>query len=184
MALLATASSSFAQGQFYFSNRDLTAGVDARFVACYGGSGGLTGPDWQITLSGGPRGGALVPLEPSSTTFRSGAAAGYVVPVTVTVPGVAPGAAADVLVKVSGPMGTFENKFTVPSLGGELIVPPTLPMGSLEISLSWVTCPEPSTLLLGALGSISLIGGGIRRLTRELGRKERKEQKKGGVMGG
>lgn len=160
-ASLMVAGAVYGQGQFYFSNRDTTAGVNARFVLPgEAGTGTLSsvGTDYTVTLSGGPANGALVPLDPSSTTFRGAAGtatAGYVTPVTVTVPGVAAGAAADIMVKVSGPGGTFEQKFTVPSLGGGTVTPPTLPMGSALLTLTPV--PEPTTLALGALGLGALL---------------------------
>lgn len=157
-ASLMVAVTTYGQGQFFFNNRDTTAGVNARFVLSgEAGTGTLSsvGTDYTITLTGGPAGGTLVPLEPSTTLFRGAAGtatAGYVTPVTVTVPGVAAGASADIRVTVSGPGGTFAQTFNVPSLGGGPVTPPTLAMGNQLLIV-----PEPSTLALGALGLGALL---------------------------
>lgn len=162
VASLMVAVGAYGQGQFFFSNRDTTAGVNARFVlAGEAGTGTLSsiGTDYTVQLLGGKAGtpvAQLVALDPSSTTFRGAAGttlAGYVTPVTVTVPGVDVNGAADVLVRVSGPGGTFSQVFTVPSLGGGSITPPTLPMGSALLSV----VPEPTVLALGALGLGALL---------------------------
>jgi MYXO-CTERM domain-containing protein len=161
-ASLMVAVSTYGQGQFYFSNRDTTAGVNARFVLSTDtGTVSSIGTDYTLTLSGGPVGGTLVPLEPSTVAFRGAAGtalAGYVSGTTVTVPGVAISSPAEILVTVSGPGGSFSQKFTVPSLGGGAITPPTIPLGSNPLI---VTVPEPTTLALGALGLGALLA--IRR---------------------
>jgi MYXO-CTERM domain-containing protein len=168
VASLMVAVGAYGQGQFFFSNRDTTAGVNARFViGTEAGTGILSsvGTDYTVQLLGGKAGtpvAQLVPLDPQTTTIRGAAGttlAGYVTPVTVTVPGVDVSGSADVLVKVTGPGGTFSKVFTVPSLGGGSITPPTLPMGSTALSLTPV--PEPTTLALGALGLGALLA--IRR---------------------
>lgn len=162
-ATLMVAAAAYGQGQFYFSNRDTTAGVTARFVlSTDSGTLSSVGTDYTVTLTGGPVGGTLVALDPSSTTMRGAAGtatAGYVTPVTVTVPGVAQGSAADVHVKVSGPGGTFEQTFTIPSLGGGPVTPPTIPLGAANLVV--IPVPEPTTLALGALGIGALLA--IRR---------------------
>jgi MYXO-CTERM domain-containing protein len=162
-ASLMVALTSYGQGQFFFTNRDTTAGVNARFVLSTDtGTTSSIGTDYTVTLTGGAAGAAtLVPLEPSTTTFRGAAGAntaGYVTPVTVTVPGVAAGAAADVLVSVTGPGGSFSQKFTIPSLGGGAVTPPTIPLGAANLI---VQVPEPTTLALGVLGLGALLA--IRR---------------------
>ena len=164
VASLMVAVGTYGQGQFFFSNRDTTAGVTARFVLP--GESGLTtfssvGTDFTVQMLGGPKGTAvasLKPLEPSSTTFRGAAnttLAGYVTPVTVTVPGVDVNGSADVLVKVTGPGYTFSQVFNVPSLGGGSITPPTLPMGNQNLALTPI--PEPTVLALGAMGLGALL---------------------------
>jgi len=160
-ASMMVAAAVYGQGQFNFTNRDTANGVNARFVLA-GDTGTISsvGTDYTITLTGGPAGGTLVPLEPASGTFRGAAGsnlAGYINPIVVTVPGVAPGANADVLIKVSGPGGNWEGKYTVNGLGGGTILPPTIPLGTAAITI----VPEPTTLALGALGIGALLA--IRR---------------------
>jgi MYXO-CTERM domain-containing protein len=170
VASLMVAVGAYGQGQFFFSNRDTTANppVTARFFLPSDpqtATGSSVGTDYTVTLLGGPKGtatSALKPLDPSTTTFRGAAGttlAGYVTPATVTVPGVDVNGSADILVKVSGPGGTFSQVFNVPSLGGGAITPPTIPLGSSALLLTPV--PEPTTLALGALGLGALLA--IRR---------------------
>jgi len=164
VASLMVAVGAYGQGQFFFSNRDTTAGVTARFVLPGElGTGTLSsvGTDYTVQLLGGPKGTAknlLKPLEPSSTTFRGAAntaLAGYVTPVTVTVPGVDVNGSADVLVKVTGPKGTYESVVNIPSLGGGSITPPTIPLGAANLTLTPI--PEPTVLALGAMGLGALL---------------------------
>jgi len=173
VASLMLAVGAHAQGQFFFSNKDSTAvpPVAARFVLTgesgVGVGGSSVGTDYTVQLLGGPKGtpvANLTALDPSTTTFRGAAGtalAGYVTPVTVTVPGVAIGASADILVKVIGAGGAtaFSQVFNVPALGGGTATPPTLPMGSSLLTVTPV--PEPTTLALGALGLGALLA--IRR---------------------
>jgi MYXO-CTERM domain-containing protein len=171
VASLMVAVGAYGQGQFFFSNRDTTATppVTARFFLPSDpqtSTGSSVGTDYTVTLLGGPKGtsiNALKPLDQGSSTVMRGAAgttlAGYVSPVTFTVTGVDAGASADILVKVSGPGGTFSQVFNVPSLGGGTVTPPTLPMGATALLLTPV--PEPTTLALGALGLGALLA--IRR---------------------
>ena len=94
----------FAQGQFLFTNRDAASGVDARFVLSTDAAGtSSVGAGYTVTLFGGPAGGTLTQI--GTDTFRATPAAGvgYVLPITVTVPGVVPGGAADIRVDVAGP---------------------------------------------------------------------------------
>src|SRR5262250_2748506 len=85
----------FAQGQVTFNNR-VSGVVDARVTFDGGPNAGQgVGAGYTAQLFGGPEGGALTALTPT-TTFRtsSAAAQGYVNGVDVTVPGVAAGAKA------------------------------------------------------------------------------------------
>ncbi|MHC1769381.1 MAG: hypothetical protein AB9869_34710 [Verrucomicrobiia bacterium] len=150
------------QGQFYFNNRIGTE-VDARFInPCTDpfGDSSIGSPDWIVQLFGGPQGtpvANLLPLDPPSTTFRGAAGtpqAGYVVGVTVTVPSVAAGATADVLVRVLGPGGiTLDAGPYYVTLGGDLIVPPNLQLGTMPPFI----CPEPATGLLALLGGFAAL---------------------------
>jgi len=170
VASLMVAGAAYGQGQFYFSNKDLTAdpAVNARFIlptdtGVAGAGGSSVGTDYKVTLLGGAKGTPVAQLQPLTPDapgvfgIRSAAGtanAGYVNPVTVTVPGVAGGGSADILVRVSGPGGTFSQVFLVPALGGGTVTPPTLAMGATPLTLA---VPEPATLALGALGLGALL---------------------------
>jgi hypothetical protein len=162
LAALMVSIAAYGQGQFVFNNRIGTE-VNARFITAgdppTGTSSSIGTPDWSVQLLGGPVGGTLVALDPASTTFRGApgsTAAGYVVGVTPTVPGVAIGGNASVLVKVLGPGGFSQNfgPYTVNGLGGGTTTPPNLQLGTTPLV---VTVPEPTTLALGALGLGSLL---------------------------
>jgi hypothetical protein len=157
LAALTVSVAAYGQGQFVFNNRIGTE-VNARFQLAGDatGSSSVGGADWSVQLLGGPVGtatSALVPLDPSSTTFRGAAGtttAGYVVGVTPTVPGVAIGGNATVLVRVVGPGGISQDfgPYTVNGLGGGTATPPNLQLGTSPLSI----VPEPATLALAALG--------------------------------
>jgi hypothetical protein len=146
------------QGQFFFDNRILPE-VDARFVLCTDPPGtSSVGFDYQVQLFGGPPGtplDQLKPLAPPSTTFRGAAGspgAGYVLGVTVTVPGSS--LEAIVLVRAfqgeswdSSPM-RFERVFTT-QLKNEP-GPPNIPLGTSPLVLCNI--PEPPSLALAVIG--------------------------------
>ena len=116
-------------GAVIFNNRVIGT-VDVRVLLP---DGTPAGAGWTAQLYGGPEGGAWSPLFPA-TSFRtpSTATLGYVVPVDVTVPGVAPGAKATLVMRVYNG-SSFENStvrlesnpFTV-VLGGGTLPPPNL----------------------------------------------------------
>lgn len=163
LAALMVSVAAYGQGQFYFNNR-IGAEVNARFVLPGDTTGSSVGsPDWTVTLLGGPAGtpvDQLQPLTPSTFQFRGAPgsnAAGFVQGDTVTVPGVAIGAEATVLVRVNGPGGqTVDFGPYTTSLGGETVVPPNLALGTTPLVV-----PEPTTLALAALGLGALLA--IRR---------------------
>jgi hypothetical protein len=175
-AMLFASRDAFAQGQFFFNNY-LPPDINARFVLSSDprdGSASSIGPGWQVQLLGGPRGigGQLIPLDPPSTTFRTASPAtyGYVNPVTVTVPNVPTGAAADVWLKVIDPNGTsyIQRIFSV-TLGGGVVPPPNLPMGTSPLVVDITFIPEPSPLVLfgcaGVLGCLFSFRGRKRAFT-------------------
>jgi hypothetical protein len=153
----------YGQGQVSINNR-VGSEVNARLVAPGDapGSSSIGSPDWTVNLLGGPVGGTLSPLDPASTTLRGAAgtsAAGFFTGVTATVPGVAVGGNADILLRVNGPGGVSVDfgPFTVNGLGGvpatgAPIVPPNAPLGTANLVV-----PEPTTLALGALGLGALL---------------------------
>lgn len=152
----------YGQGQFVFNNRIGTE-VQARFILptdpATGTSSSVGSPDWTVQLFGGTQGtpaAQLVPLNPASTGFRGAAgtaAAGFVTGITPEVPGVAPGGAASILVRVLGPGGIQADfgPYNV-TLGGGTITPPNLALGTTPLVV-----PEPTTLALGALGVGALL---------------------------
>lgn len=163
LAALMVSAAAYGQGQFVFNNRIGTE-VNARFITssdpANGSSSSVGSPDWSVQLTGGPVGGTLVALDPASTGFRGApgtAAAGYVVGVTPTVPGVAIGGNASIGVKVLGPGGVSQSfgPYTVNGLGGGTTTPPNLQLGTSPLVVNVV--PEPTTLALGALGLGSLL---------------------------
>lgn len=165
LAALMVSIAAYGQGQFVFNNRIGTE-VQARFVTsndpATGASSSIGTPDWSVQLLGGPVGGTLVALDPSSTTFRGApgsAAAGYVTSVTPVVPGVATGGTASVLVKVLGPNGVSQNfgPYTTQPLGGGTTTPPNLQLGTSPLVVNTAVIPEPTTLALGALGLGALL---------------------------
>jgi hypothetical protein len=165
LAALMVSIAAYGQGQFVFNNRIGTE-VQARFITstdpANGSSSSIGSPDWSVQLLGGPVGGTLVALDPSSTTFRGApgtAAAGYVTSVTPVVPGVGVGGNASVQVKVLGPGGVNQTfgPYTVNGLGGGTTTPPNLQLGTSPLVVNTAVIPEPTTLALGALGLGALL---------------------------
>lgn len=148
----------FAQGSVVFNNR-VTGVVDAR-VLNGDGSGGV-GAGFTAQLLGGPAGGTLSALTPT-TTFRtsSAAAQGYVNAVDVSVPGVAAGAQATLLMRAyngatyEASLNRGESAPITITLGGG-----TLPPANLTGLQGFTTTviPEPSTIAIAALGLGALL---------------------------
>jgi hypothetical protein len=157
-----------AQGTIFFNNR--TSAGDFP-IALPDGSpagnypGGASAQLFLVTQGGT----VYTPLNPA-TTFRTGSAAGfYVNPVDVTVPGVAAGEPATVVIRAwASSYGSFEAAqiagfwgqspiLTIAGLGG---VNPTtgaiVPTPDLSGMGSFVLVPEPSTVALVALGAMGL----------------------------
>lgn len=136
------------QGQFYFNNR-IEGELDERiYLPGDAGVSNIGTPDWSVLLFGGPSGtpvANLVPLEPPSTTFLGppgSEAAGYVVGLILTVPGVPPGGNADVIVRIVGPgISMDQGPFGPVGLGGGGVPIPTLPF-------RYYIYPEPTTPVL------------------------------------
>jgi len=161
VAALMVSIAAYGQGQFVFNNRVLPD-VNARFVANTDtGTVSSIGTDYTVQLFNG-----AAALDPASTTFRGAAgtaAAGYVTPTTETVAGVAPGATANITLKVVGPNIAGGSQSFGPygvSLGGGTVTPPNLPLGTTPLTVNLV--PEPTTLALGFLG-LGALGLAIRR---------------------
>lgn len=162
LAALMVTVAAYGQGAVTFNNR-VTGVVDAR-VLMPDGTG--VGAGFTAQLIGGPAGTAvdkLVALTPT-TTFRtsSAAAQGYVNAVDVTVPGVAAGAQATLVMRAfngsdyasSGIKGQ-SGAITIGLGGGTL--PPTNLAGLQGFSVVAAVIPEPSTIALGVLGAALLM---------------------------
>jgi len=155
----------FAQGVVVFNNK-VGTDVVARVLLADGTGAGA---GFTAQLYGGPEGGALTALTPT-TTFRtsSAAALGYVNGVNVEVPGVASGLKATIVMKAyngadfaSSTIKGESAPITV-TLGGG-----TLPPANLS-GLSGFTMaggappvdpvvPEPSTIALAVIGAGALL---------------------------
>lgn len=149
-----------AQGQVVFNNR-VPPDINAR-VLCPDGVSGLDST-FSAQLFAGPVGtstGLLTPLFPI-TPFRSGAAAGYVVPVDVTVPGIPPGAQATIVMRAffgpsftNSPVKMEGAPFTV-TLGGGLLPPANL------IGLQGFTTPGGPNLCIPEPATNAIIAAGL-----------------------
>lgn len=163
-AALMVSLAAYGQGQVTINNK-IGAEVNARLVASGDAAGvsSIGSPDWTVSLLGGPVGTAfasLVPLDPPTASMRGAAGsagAGYFNAGAVTIPNVASPGNADVWLKVNGPGGFSQNfgPFTATQLGGGVITPPNLPLGTSPLTINLV--PEPTTLALGALGLGALL---------------------------
>lgn len=168
-AALMVSIAAYGQGQFVFNNR-IPPDINAKFQLqseAGGTTSSLAGSAYTVQLLGGKPGTATSALTQLATTdFRTGAAAGYVNPITVTVPGVT-GVGADtkalVLLRVfsgtstTGPGLTDFGPYTV-DVAAAPATPPNMALGT---SALLVNVPEPTTLALGALGLGALLA--IRR---------------------
>lgn len=165
----------FAQGTIQFNNR-VPGSVDAP-VFDMGGTVKLAGDAWWAQLYAGPSGSAssaLVAVQPA-VNFRTGNAAGYVVtPGEVTIPGVAPGAKAQIELRAwAAPYASYEAaiaagaragasaSFESLALGGSVGGAPPTPGPALVGLTSFSFIPEPSTI---ALGMVALATFACRRL--------------------
>jgi len=162
VAALMVSIAAYGQGQFVFNNR-VPPDINAKFQLADGT--GLSGTDYTVQLLGGAAGTAVGSLSPLATTdFRTGAAVGYVNPLTVTVPGVAGGKDADILLRVFQGAGTSGMQygdfgpFTV-TVQEAPATPNNLALGTNPFVVSAI--PEPATLALAVLGLGGLLA--IRR---------------------
>jgi hypothetical protein len=159
MAALLVSVSAYGQGQVVFNNR-VVGSVVAQVTLCGAAIGiqdgvGAPGAKWEAQLWGGPAGGTLEALLPK-TTFRTGAGAGFVVPVDVILPKVVPGSIASLQMRAftTDGLGYGTSKVFNLTLGGGLNPPANLV--GLE-AFSICSIPEPSTIALGVLGAAGLL---------------------------
>ncbi len=160
-ALLVTVGA-YAQGEVNFNNRVGTT-VDARVLLPTGAG---VGAGYTAQLFGAPQTSIeanLVGLTPT-TTFRtsSAAAEGYINGISVVVPGVPANAVATLQMRVFDSTGALVGKSNMidVQLGGGVSVTPNM-VGLTGFTISTPDIPEPSTIVLAALGGLGLLA--IRR---------------------
>jgi len=160
LAALMVTVSAYGQGAVVFNNR-VTGVVDARVLAPDGTGAGAGVTAQLFGGAAGTAAGSLTALTPT-TTFRttSAAAQGYVNSVDVTVPGVAAGAQATLIMRAfqgadyaSATVRGESNPITIALGGGTL--PPANLVGLQGFTMQII--PEPTTLALGALGAALLL---------------------------
>jgi hypothetical protein len=171
LALVVCSTSLHAQGTIFFNNRTSAGDYPVYLPDLVTGAGLIPGgasAQLYLVTSGG---GALVPLAPA-TTFRtsSAAAALYVNPVDVTVPGILPGEPATIVMRVwASSYGSFDaaavpgftgesQQLTIAALGG--VNPNTgaiVPTPDLAGLTSFILVPEPSTVSLALLGAVGMV---------------------------
>lgn len=163
-ALIVTVASVYGQGEVIFNNR-ITGSVEARVTFAPGNpdAGQGVGAGFTAQLFGAPQTTVesnLQALTPT-TTFRtsSAAAQGYVNQVTVAVPGVGSGLTATLQMRVFDSNGLQVGKSNMidVQLGGGTLPPANL----VGLQAFTVDIPEPSTIVLAALGGLGLLA--IRR---------------------
>jgi hypothetical protein len=172
LACATAAVTSYAQGTVNFTTR-ISGVVDVIFNDAAGAK--LSGTGYTAQLYGGPANaaeGALVALTPT-TTFRTGAGAGYVTPgQTVAVPGVPGGQTATIQIRVwnnnGGAITSYEQAsetgksdlFQITGLGDPTSSPPGVPADPVGFGTGKVYAttliPEPTTIALGVIGAAAL----------------------------
>ncbi len=160
IALMFSIAATYAQGQINFATK-IGTNVNFKFLMPDGRP--ATSPPAAAGMQLDNGAGAFTLIPGSLTTFRSGAAAGYVTPITVTIPGHDIGSTARVRV-VSFLGGAtqadydaalakgnvrFTSAIITPPLGGGTVTPPNLD--------GLTDAPEPSTIAFGLLGAAALL---------------------------
>jgi len=149
----------YSQGTFIFNNFDPAHGIDAKVVNLFTLQGLGAGFTAQMLLVNGT---STTPLLPT-TTFQTGAAAGYVnVPTDpITVPGIPAGSKATLRMLAfngsafsSSTIVASSRDVTITLGGGGL--PPAPLIGLTSFLTDFTTLPEPSTIALGLLGMAAL----------------------------
>ena len=158
------AASAMAQGQFNFNN--LTAVGGSRQLIYNQSGAAIAGANYLVdVLVKNPSTGTYQQVLKSGATFNgvaplAGANAGLFSGNVLTVPFVAGGASADLLVRAwdvtsgaSFDQALYKNsiKLTIAALGDPNAAPPTTPASIVNFA-SFALVPEPSTYALAALG--------------------------------
>jgi hypothetical protein len=166
-AFMVSSAKIHSQGMVNFATRIPGSGIDARFSD---GCGPALSPPWLAALAV-QSGAGFLTIPNSTTTFRSGFAAGYVNPIVVVVPGVPIGAKATlVMVTFQGlsfetaAVKSISNAVTV-TLGGDVTLPPDLV--GLQAFTILDPCPEPSTITLLAAAALVLSRRKLRNIQQK-----------------
>jgi len=159
-AVLVTASA-MAQGQVQFNNR-IAGTLDAKITFNDLAGAGVTGAGYVAELVNAANGAVV-----ATTTFRGGVNVGYINAVSATVPGVAGGGVASLIVRAYGGAASYDAaKTTIGAFFGEsapvsvtLAEPPATPPALTGLTAFAVLpgVPEPSTIAIGALGLAALL---------------------------
>jgi len=167
VALMVSIAATYAQGQINFATKVGTGATAANAKALLTGGAAATTPPAAAALQLDNGAGAFTLIPGSLTSFRSGAAVGYVTPLVATIPGHDIGSTARVRVVgflggatqadyeaalAAGNVG-FSAAITTPQLGGGTIPPPNLEGLTGEFTIA----PEPSTIAFGLLGAAALL---------------------------
>jgi hypothetical protein len=171
-AFLAASLAAYAQGTVNFNNR-VVGVVDAPIFGVDNVTK-LAGTGFSAQLYSGPAGAAEAALTAVGPVqaFRTGAAAGYIVAPAneVNIPGVGAGGTATLQVRAwAGAFASYEaavaggspagksTTFQSAPLGGSVGGAPPNPGAALVGLTSFSLVPEPSTIMLGALGLGALL---------------------------
>lgn len=159
LAAIFVTAAAYGQGTVQFNNRLPAAGIDAK-IFMPGGSVGVSDAAFKAQIYAGADVASLKAVTPTAS-FRTGNAAGYVSPIDLTIPGIAPGTKATVVVRAYNG-ATFESSSIFGSsapititLGGAGTPPG--PGAELTGLASFTLVPEPSTIALGILGAAALL---------------------------
>jgi hypothetical protein len=164
VALMVSIAATYAQGQVNFANRVPASNINAKIVDNAGAA--ATTPPYAAALLL-DSGGTLSLIAGSATGFRTGAAAGYINPNVITIPGhdvstsvtlrvlgfsgAATDAAATAALAGPANLRGVSNPVTV-TLGGGTVLPPDM-VGLTGFTIT----PEPSTIAFGLLGAAALL---------------------------
>jgi hypothetical protein len=169
--LLAISAPAFGQGTILFAN--VGTGLNAP-IFDENGTTRLAGTGFSVELLAGATAGSLQPISGAITSFLTGGSAGYFNNggVAVALPGLAPGSQPFFQIRAwnnaggtitsyaaatsSGQSAIFQLQS--PSVLGDPSAQPPIPAQSMRglTSFNLVPVPEPSTLVLGALGVAAL----------------------------
>jgi hypothetical protein len=166
VALMVSIAATFAQGQVNFANKVAASGINAKIVD-NAGAGALT-PPYSAGLVVDSS-GTFTFVPGSAAAFKTGAAAGYIAPSVLTIPG--HDVNTSVTLRVIGFKGDTTDAAAIAALGGNhalnfgLSNPVTVTLGGgtvlppdmVGLTGFAISVPEPSTIAFGLLGAAALL---------------------------